>query len=360
VESSLDGPLEIPVEYRLESWQYDLPPDRIAQVPPPRRTASRMMVLRRQEGAPEHGWFADLPRWVRPGDVMVLNRTRVLPARLFARKETGGRVELLVLDPGDPFEALYGTRRGLRVGACLELLDRPGNPTGVRAEVLEVRDGGRAILRLDSGTIREAMDRFGRMPLPPYIRREGQELEDLDRVRYQTVYAREEGAVAAPTAGLHFDEAMIRRLQQAGVEIATVTLHVGPGTFKPVTSPDVRLHDVGEERYRVEEEVAGRINRALREGRRVLAVGTTSVRTLETAGASGEVEPGEGATRLLITPGFRFRVVSGLLTNFHLPGSSLLLLVGAMVGRERLLGAYREAVDRGYRFYSYGDAMLVL
>lgn len=360
METRTESSTGIPAEYRLESWQYDLPPDRIAQVPPARRTASRMMVLPRWEGDPEHGWFADLPRWIRAGDVLVLNRTRVVPARLFARKETGGLVELLVLDPGQPFEALYGTRRGLRVGARLELLDRPGNPAGVFAEVREVRDGGRAILHLDSGTVREAMDRFGLMPLPPYIRREGLDLEELDRVRYQTVYAREEGAVAAPTAGLHFDEEMIRTLRETGVEIATVTLHVGPGTFKPVTTRDVRLHDVGEERFRVEEDAARCINGALREGRRVVAVGTTSVRTLETAGASGEVVPGEGTTRLLITPGFRFRVVSGLLTNFHLPGSSLLLLVGALVGRERLLAAYRQAVDRGYRFYSYGDAMLVL
>jgi len=355
-----ESPSIIPPEYRLESWQYDLPPDRIAQVPAERRAGSRMMHLPRREGRPQHGWFAELPQWLRPGDVLVLNRTRVVPARLFARKETGGRVELLVLEAGNPFEALYGTHRGLRPGARLELLGRSGDPVGVFLEVLEVREGGRARLSLDSGDVREAMEQFGRMPLPPYIRREGADLEALDRVRYQTVFAEEEGAVAAPTAGLHFDREMLQGLRGMGVEVVSVTLHVGPGTFKPVTSPDVRFHDVGEERYRVGEAAAGRINLALREGRRVLAVGTTSVRTLETTGASGEVVPGEGATRLLITPGFQFRVVSGLLTNFHLPGSSLLLLVGAMTGRERLLEAYREAVEAGYRFYSYGDAMLVL
>ena len=198
------------------------------------------------------------------------------------------------------------------------------------------------------------------MPLPPYIHRDGRDHAALDRERYQTVYAREDGAVAAPTAGLHFTPAMLASLQASGVEVVHVTLHVGPGTFKPITTDDVREHDVGEERYRVPAAAADAINRALDEGRRVIAVGTTAVRTLESAGVSGRVVAGEAATRLLITPGYRFRVIAGMVTNFHLPGSSLVQLVGALVGRERILAAYREAVAAGYRFYSYGDAMLIL
>jgi len=352
---------DLPDDARLDAWRFDLPADRIAQVPAPARDGSRLMVLPREGGDPVHANFADLPRWLRAGDVLVVNDTRVVPARLFARKATGGRVELLVLDRrGDRFAAMYGTHRGLRPGIVLEVVDLDGAPTGATARVEGVREGGIADLACDGWDIDDALARHGRMPLPPYIRRDGHGHAALDRERYQTVYAREDGAVAAPTAGLHFTPGMLDGLRALGIEVVAVTLHVGPGTFRPITAEDVRDHDVGEERWRVPPETAAAVNRALDEGRRVIAVGTTAVRTLESAGVSGRISEGEGVTRLLITPGYRFRVVAGMVTNFHLPGSSLVVLVGSLAGRERVLAAYREAIDAGYRFYSYGDAMLVL
>ncbi len=353
---------ELPIEARLESWRFDLPEVLIAQVPASDRDGSRLMVLPRVDGSPIHAGFKDLPSWLRSGDVLVVNDTRVLPARLFARKDTGGRVELLVLDRRhDRFSAMFGTHRGLRQGARLEVLDLDGQPTGICVLVQGLRPGGIADLScVDAAMIDELLARHGRMPLPPYIRREGRDHSDLDRERYQTVYACREGAVAAPTAGLHFTPDLLATLEAGGIRILRVTLHVGPGTFKPISTPDVRDHDVGEERYDVSSDTALAVNQALADGRRVIAVGTTAVRTLEAAGATGRVVAGEGATRLLITPGYRFKVVTGMVTNFHLPGSSLVVLVGALAGRERVLSAYREAIGAGYRFYSYGDAMLVL
>ncbi len=352
---------ELPPDARLDAWRFDLSPECIAQVPAPDRDGSRLMVLGREGGLPEHHRFSDLPTWLRPGDVLVLNDTRVVPARLFAVKTTGGRVELLVLDRRhDRFAAMYGTHRGLHPGAELTIVDLDGVPTGSLARVEGIRAGGIADLTCTGCDIDDLLARFGRMPLPPYIRRDGRDHAVLDRERYQTVYAREDGAVAAPTAGLHFTPGMLAALVASGVEVAHVTLHVGPGTFKPITAEDVREHDVGEERYRVPAGTADTVNRALDEGRRVIAVGTTAVRTLEAAGASGRVVAGDASTRLLITPGYRFRVIAGMVTNFHLPGSSLVVLVGALVGRERVLAAYREAVASGYRFYSYGDAMLIV
>lgn len=357
----MTNPDDLPLDARLDAWRFDLPEDRIAQVPAPDRDGSRLMMLPREGGAAVHASFADLPRWMRPGDVLVVNDTRVFPARVFAIKETGGRVELLVLDRRqDRFSAMFGTKRGLRPGAMLRILDLDGVPTPARVRVEGLQDGGIADLACMDSPIDEILSANGRMPLPPYIRRDGRGHAEMDRERYQTVYAREEGAVAAPTAGLHFTPGMLDALTAMGVEVARVTLHVGPGTFKPITTQDVREHDVGQERYKVPVEAAATVNRAVEEGRRVIAVGTTAVRTLESAGATGLVASGDGATRLLITPGYRFRVVAGMVTNFHLPGSSLVLLMGALVGRERILRAYREAVEHGYRFYSYGDAMLVL
>ncbi len=357
----MNHPESLPPDARLDAWRYELPADRIAQVPAGNRDGSRLMVLPREAGDPVHGRFSDLPAWLRPGDLLVVNDTRVVPARLFAAKATGGRVELLVLDQRqDRFVAMFGTHRGLRPGADLEVLDLDGAPAGAKVRVEGLRDGGIADLSCEGRDIDDLLALHGRMPLPPYIRRDGRSHSALDRERYQTVYAREDGAVAAPTAGLHFTPGMLDGLAAQGVQVARITLHVGPGTFKPITTEDVRQHDVGEERYRVDAGTSEVVNRALDEGRRVIAVGTTSVRTLESAGASGRVVAGAGATRLLITPGYRFRVISGMVTNFHLPGSSLILLVGALVGRERILHAYREAVESGYRFYSYGDAMLIV
>ncbi len=352
----------IPPRFALSSYGFVLPPERVAQVPAPQRTDSRLMVMPRRTGSVVDRVFSDLPGLLRAGDVLVVNETRVIPARLFAKKTTGGRVELLVLDrmPGR-FRAMFGTHRGLTAGAELGLLAPDGALSDTRVRVESVVGDGSAFLAMENGEDVDAMlARLGHMPLPPYIRRDDDQHRELDRERYQTVFARDPGAVAAPTAGLHFTEALLRELAGNGVEVDRVTLHVGPGTFKPIAVDDVRLHDVGTESYRISDDTAERVNRALADGRRVIAVGTTVTRALEAAGSSGCVVPGAGATRLLIAPGHRFRVVSGLVTNFHLPGSSLIVLVSAFAGRRRVLSAYRRAVRSGYRFYSYGDAMLVL
>lgn len=354
----------IPPRYRLSSYLYHLPPERIAQVPLERRTASRLLVLDRRGGIRAHARFEDLPDFLRPGDCLVLNDTRVIPARLFARKETGGLVEVFAVRVEDQgLDALIHTHRGLRPGAVLTVIGTDGSETEVRLRVEERLPGGGARLTLLAPSGRrfaEVLDRWGHVPVPPYIRRDDDSLRELDRERYQTVYARSDGAVAAPTAGLHFDEALLGRIRSLGVEVVSVTLHVGPGTFKPVKVQDIRLHRVDPEAYEVLEGSARAIGEALASGRRVVAVGTTVVRVLETlACAGGSWRATRGQTDLTILPGHRFRVVSALITNFHLPGSSLLMLVSAFAGRERVMRAYREAVRHGYRFYSYGDAMLI-
>ncbi len=345
-------------------YDFDLPDDRIAQVPADRRDHSRLMHLPLAGGEPTDHVFSDVGRFLRPGDCLVLNDTRVFPARLFATKPAGGRVELLALESGgDRFTAMYGTHRGLRAGTTLEILDRHGVPSGRKVLVESTAEGRATILVKDGDSADDAATlfaRFGHMPLPPYIKRPDDTHDDLDLDRYQTVYAENNGAVAAPTAGLHFTPAVLDGLRAAGVETVRVTLHVGPGTFRPIRTDDVRLHDVGTESFVITEESAAAINRALDDGRRVIAVGTTVVRTLESAGADGRVRPGSEATSILITPGYRFRIISGMLTNFHIPKSSLILLVSALVGRTRILDAYRTAVARDYRFYSYGDSMLIL
>ncbi len=354
----------VPPRYRLSSYQYLLPQDRIAQVPVERRSESRLLVLDRRGGVRSHARFEDLPAFLREGDCLVVNDTRVVPARLFARKETGGLVEVFAVRFDERrFDAMVRAHRGLRPGTTLAVVGRDGGDTDARLRVEARSTGGEARLTLQSPagtTVAEILERHGRVPVPPYIRREDGALHDLDRQRYQTVYARVPGAVAAPTAGLHFDSDLLGRLRRMGVEVAPVTLHVGPGTFKPVRVEDIRRHRVDAERYEVPEDTARAVSDALRSGRRVVAVGTTVVRVLETLGAQGgRVRAGRGVTRLTIRPGHRFRVVSALITNFHLPGSSLIVLVSAFAGRERVLRAYREAVREGYRFYSYGDAMLI-
>jgi S-adenosylmethionine:tRNA ribosyltransferase-isomerase len=335
---------------RVGDFTYELPPELIAQHPPERRDGGRLMVLDRAGGALDHHTVVDLPELVQPGTLMVINDSRVIPARLWARRATGGRVELLLL------ERLGTTDEGLERWTCMLRASKTPQ-AGERLElgdtqalVLDRPTHGRCQVAVAAGTA----DRLGQMPLPPYIRREGGSLPE-DRERYQTVYAREEGSVAAPTAGLHLTEALLAELSSAGVEICRVTLHVGPGTFQPVRCERVADHRMEEERFEVPEETAAAIARARAEGRPVLAVGTTVVRTLESTGG----QAGSGRTELFITPGHRFRVVDRLLTNFHLPGSTLLMLVSALAGRERILAAYAEAVARGYRFYSYGDAMLI-
>lgn len=342
---------------RVDEFDYDLPPELIAQEPLPERDASRLMVVDRDSGRWIHARFRDLPRFLRPGDCLVLNDTRVRPARLFGRRATGGQVEFLLLDPlGDGrWLALGRPGRRLRAGTvaiCGD--DRP-----LRVHVEEVRDGGERVIRLEppSGeTVDETLQRLGRVPLPPYIRKE---LDDPER--YQTVYAREEGSVAAPTAGLHFTPELLARLEAQGVRIAYLTLHVGVGTFRPVTVDRVEEHRMHAEFYRVEPATAAAINATRAQGGRVVAVGTTVTRTLETVAADdGTVRPGSGWTDLFIYPGYRFKAIDGLITNFHLPRSTLIMLVAALLGKERTLAAYREAVARRYRFFSFGDAMLIL
>jgi len=353
----------IPPRYRISSYRFDLPEDRIAQVPAVERTESRLLVLERRGGIQAHARFSELPAYLSPGDCLVLNDTRVIPARLFARKPTGGLVEVFaVRTDSRRFSAITRTHRGLKPDTVLRVLDRRAEPTHVQLRVEAIFADGLAELSLvapDGLSFRDILARFGHVPVPPYIRRTDDRLHELDKARYQTVYARRDGAVAAPTAGLHFDCALLDRLRQAGVETLFVTLHVGPGTFRPIRDEDIRAHQVDPEFYEMPRETAERLNWARQEGRRIVAVGTTVVRVLETLGARGPIEAGEGFTSLTILPGHRFRIVNALITNFHLPGSSLLVLVSAFAGRERVLRAYREAIRLGYRFYSYGDAMLI-
>jgi len=343
---------------RIAEFDYELPPGHIAQQPLAERDASRLMVLRRSGGPLEHRTFRELPELLRPGDLLVANRSRVFPARLLGKRpKTGGRVEVFLLRPAEApaeWEALLHPARRLRPGEAVRITAE----LGIRVVSGALAADGRRRVRLETaGDPWSAIERFGHMPLPPYVEREDR---PEDRERYQTVYARERGSVAAPTAGLHFTPALLDRLAARGVERAEVVLHVGPGTFQPVKVDDVRQHRVQPEAGFVPEETAEAIRRARERGGRVVCVGTTTVRTLESrARPDGGVTPGAFETDCMIVPGFRFRVVDALVTNFHLPRSSLLLLVAAFAGRERVLEAYAEAMRLGYRFYSYGDAMLI-
>jgi S-adenosylmethionine:tRNA ribosyltransferase-isomerase len=347
---------------RTDMFDYHLPSELIAQRPLSSREGARMMLLNRRTGQIEHRRFTDLPALLNPGDVLVLNDTRVIPARITGRKaDTGGKVELLFLEPSGPREwwaLLRGSRRP-PVGAVIRL-------AGGRADAELLQDGahGKVKLRVRGPLdVAELLAQAGTTPLPPYIRRQGvcPEMARLDRERYQTVYARRYGAVAAPTAGLHFTRGILGRLAETGILTATVTLHVGPGTFRPVATESVADHPMEEERYEVSESAARSIQSAKADGGRIVAVGTTVVRTLETvAGQDGRLRPGLGRSRLFIYPPYRFRAVDGLLTNFHLPRSTLIMLVAAFAGREPVRRAYEAAVRARYRFYSYGDCMLIL
>ncbi len=341
---------------RISDFDYDLPQELIAQAPLPERDASRLLVLERASGRIGHHRFRELPSLLDPGDLLVVNRSRVFPARLLGRRAGGGEAEVLLVrrKPDGTWDALVRPGRRLRPGSTVEVADdltvrieggEPGSP--LRRVRLLARDGDPE----------EALSRRGHVPLPPYIRRPDQ---PADRERYQTVYAREPGSVAAPTAGLHFTPAALEALAARGVERAEVVLHVGPGTFRPVEVEQVEDHRVDPEPCTIPTETAEALARARARGARVLAVGTTVTRTLESAAlAAGVVPAGSTETALVIVPGHRFQVVDALVTNFHLPRSSLLLLVAAFAGRERVLAAYAEAVRERYRFYSYGDAMLI-
>jgi len=335
---------------RLSDFDYDLPGELIAQFPASERTTSRLLHI---EGANlMDRMFASLPDLVATGDVMVFNDTQVIKARLFGQKSTGGQVEILVerLLPDNEALAFVRASKTPKSGSRIQLTP------AIEFEVLGRKDDLFHLRCHASTSLLDVLDRHGRLPLPPYITHDP---DTTDESRYQTVYARQAGAVAAPTAGLHFDEAMLARLDKIGVKRATVTLHVGAGTFQPVRVENLSEHKMHSERYTVPEKTVALINRARSEGRKVMAVGTTSLRALESAAISGELEAGESETNLFITPGFQFNVVDRLLTNFHLPKSTLLMLVSAFGGYENIRRAYRHAIEQRYRFFSYGDAMLI-
>ncbi|MBW1797111.1 MAG: tRNA preQ1(34) S-adenosylmethionine ribosyltransferase-isomerase QueA [Deltaproteobacteria bacterium] len=350
--------------FDIEDYNYELPPGLIAQVPKKTRDRSRLLVVDRLKRSFEGRHFFDLPMLLRPGDLLVVNDTRVVPARLFGRKESGGRVEILVLEhPG-----LNGENS--RTRACLvKSSKRPKNGSrlfferGILAQVREVLENGLVRITFTGDmSIDALLEEKGHMPLPPYIKR-GMESphSQLDRERYQTIFSEKKGAVAAPTAGLHFTRDLIERLKEAGVGLTRLTLHVGYGTFRPVRARDIREHQLGEESYRIEPETAKAIELTRKEGGRVVAVGTTVVRALETASdPDGFIRPGQGRTDLLVMPGYSFKAVDVLITNFHLPKSSLLFLVSAFAGLELIKDAYSRAIEDGYMFYSYGDAMMIL
>ncbi|MDQ3521965.1 MAG: tRNA preQ1(34) S-adenosylmethionine ribosyltransferase-isomerase QueA [Gemmatimonadota bacterium] len=342
---------------RTSDFDFALPPELIAQHPAARRDASRLLVLDRVTGGVQHRTFSDLVEMIPPGDALVLNDTRVFPARLAARRPGGGDAEVLLLHPQDGSDtvwtALVRPGNKLRPGRLLEVAPE------LRVEILERTADGNRIVRLHTSLpIADALDRFGAIPLPPYVdRAAGPE----DRERYQTVYARERGSVAAPTAGLHFTPGLLQSVQARGVEIVSLVLHVGVGTFRPVATEDPSAHPMHAEHFRVSTEAAASLNAVRSSVGKIWAVGTTVVRTLETvADPGGVIQAAEGWTDIFIRPPYQFRAVDHLLTNFHLPRSTLLMLVSAFGGYPEVTGAYREAIASGYRFYSYGDAMLLL
>jgi len=339
---------------RLSAFDFDLPESLIAQEPSAQRDRSRLMVLKRGSDAVEHRIFLDIVEYLAPGDLLVVNDTKVFPCRLLARKPGGGKAEIFLLSERgrNLWEALV--KGGVGAGRRLSIAE------GIEAEIIGAGADADSLWSVrfhGIDDIRTLLPEIGKTPLPPYIKHDP---SNEDRERYQTVYAAQEGAVAAPTAGLHFTGELLQRLKTKGIELATVTLHVGPGTFRPVRVEKITEHRMLPEQYLIGQDAAATINRAKSEGRRVIAVGTTSVRTIETASqADGTVHAGAGSSELFIYPGYRFKVTDGIITNFHLPKSTLLMLVSAFAGREETLAAYRTAIAEKYRFYSYGDAMFV-
>lgn len=340
---------------KVAEFDYNLPEELIAQEPVEPRDASRLLVVHRQTGELEHRAFRDIVDYIRPGDVLVINDTKVIPARLFGTKmDTGGHVELLLLKRmgRDAWEALVRPGRRVRPGASLEFGD--GRLTAKVREVTPA--GGRIVEFAYNGVFEAVLDELGQMPLPPYIHK-----ELADKERYQTVYAKEEGSAAAPTAGLHFTPALLESIAKKGVAICPITLHVGLGTFRPVKADDVADHKMHAEYYSISEGAAKAITSAKEAGGRVFAVGTTTTRTLEAAAQkNGRIAADSGWTDIFIFPGFEFQVVDALITNFHLPRSTLLMLVSALAGKDLILQAYQTAIEARYRFFSFGDAMLIL
>jgi S-adenosylmethionine:tRNA ribosyltransferase-isomerase len=339
---------------QVSDFDYELPPDRIAQEPLPERDASRMLLLDRRTGALAHHHFRELPDLLRPDDVLVVNDSKVIPARLHGRKATGGRAEVLLVRPLADGDWLAMTRPGLPPGGRV-VVARDG--LRLTVEALAVGDDGLRTVHLeaDSGDVAAALAQLGELPTPPYIHR-----RLTDPERYQTIYAAPEGSIAAPTAGLHFTPRVLSALEARGIAVERLTLHVGLGTFLPVRTEAVDDHQMHSEWYTLTPETAARLNAARQAGRRLIAIGTTTCRALESAAQTGTIQPGSRETALFIRPGYHFQAVDGLLTNFHLPRSTLLMLVSALAGREQILVAYAEAVEAGYRFYSFGDAMLIL
>ena len=338
----------------LKEFYYDLPEELIAQVPIKKRDESRLMVLDRKKQTIEHKVFKDVLDYLQPGDCLVRNNTKVIPARIYGKKETGANVEFLLLNniEGDIWESIVRPGNKLHVGTKVTFGDGKLN-----AEILEVMEGGtRKVKFTYNGIFNEILDEIGMMPLPPYIH---EELKEKDR--YQTVYAKYQGSAAAPTAGLHFTEELLEKIREKGVEIANVTLHVGIGTFRPVKVEKIEEHHMHSEHYYIKQEDVDKINNARKNGGRIISVGTTSCRVLESiADENGFVKETEGDTSIFIYPGYKFKCIDGLITNFHLPESTLLMLVSALAGKDYIMKAYNEAVKEKYRFFSFGDAMLIL
>jgi len=338
---------------KVTDFDYELPEELIAQTPMEKRDESRLMVLDRKEQTIEHKHFKDVIDYLEPGDVLVRNNTKVIPARLYGKKETGAKVEFLLLNnmEKDIWECIVRPGNKLHVGARVIFGD------GIlKAEVLDTMPGGTRKVKFHyEGIFNEILDKIGLMPLPPYIH---ESLKEKDR--YQTVYAKYDGSAAAPTAGLHFTPELLKKIEEKGIDIANVTLHVGIGTFRPVKEDTVEAHQMHSEHFYIKEEDCEKINKAKKSGHRVIAVGTTSCRVLETiADDNGYVKPTEGDTQIFIYPGYKFRCLDALITNFHLPQSTLVMLVSALAGKDYIMKAYKEAVEQKYRFFSFGDAMLI-
>ncbi len=345
---------------QVTDFDYELPKELIAQYPSQKRDEARLLVVNREKNTIEHKTFYDIVDYLEPGDCLVMNDSKVIPARLLGHKaETGGNVEFLLtkLVEGDVWEAMVRPGRKLKPGAEVVFSEEAGHR--LTARVLSFgEDGTRHVAFSYDGSFHDRLEETGHIPLPPYINRPD---ESLDRRMYQTVYSREEGSVAAPTAGLHFTEDLLDRIRKKGVRTAYVTLHVGTGTFKPVTCERIEDHHMHYEQYEISEESAGVINSTRQAGGRIISVGTTSTRTLESAAdENGMLRAGSGGTDIFIYPGCRFKIVDALITNFHLPKSTLLMLISALYDREKILEIYRTAVEEKYRFFSYGDAMLIV
>ena len=339
---------------KVSEFNYNLPEELIAQVPLEKRDESRLMILDREKQTIEHKVFKDILDYLQPGDCLVRNNTKVIPARIYGKKETGAHVEFLLLNniEGDIWESIVRPGNKLHVGT--KVIFGEGL---LEAEILDVMPGGTRKVEFHyNGIFNEILDQIGLMPLPPYIH---EELKDNDR--YQTVYAKYEGSAAAPTAGLHFTPELLKKIEEKGVKIANVTLHVGIGTFRPVKEDEVEKHEMHSEHFYIKQEDCDKINETKQSGKRVIAVGTTSCRVLETIAnpEDGTVEPIESDTQIFIYPGYKFKCIDGLITNFHLPQSTLLMLVSALAGKEYIMKAYNEAVENRYRFFSFGDAMFI-